>query len=61
MFRQKSLASTLRAIAEAERAALKNGADRTQAIEAGRDVFYKGDVARRIAAAVQADGGLLSP
>ena len=31
-----------------------------RAIEAGRDVFYKGDVARRIAAAVQADGGLLS-
>ena len=60
IFRQPNLAATLRAIIEAEAAALKKGANRNQAIEAGRDVFYKGDVARRIAAAVQADGGLLS-
>jgi gamma-glutamyltranspeptidase / glutathione hydrolase len=60
IFRQKNLAATLRALAEAERAALKQGADRRKAIEAGRDLFYKGDVARRIATAVQADGGLLS-
>jgi gamma-glutamyltranspeptidase/glutathione hydrolase len=60
IFRQPNLAATLRAIASAERAALGKGADRARAIEAGRDVFYKGDVARRIAAAVQADGGLLS-
>jgi gamma-glutamyltranspeptidase/glutathione hydrolase len=44
----------------AERAALANGEDRVAAIEAGRDLFYKGDVARRIAAAVQADHGLLT-
>ncbi len=60
IFRQPNLATTLRAIAAAERAALKKGADRVKAIEAGRDVFYKGDVARRIAAAVQADNGLLT-
>ncbi len=60
IFRQPNLAATLRVIVEAEAAALKKGANRRQAIEAGRDVFYKGDVARRIAAAVQADGGLLS-
>ena len=60
IFRQPNLAATLRAIAAAERAALARGADRVKAIEAGRDVFYKGDVARRIAAAVQADGGLLT-
>lgn len=60
IFRQPNLAATLRAIVEGERAALKNGADRARAIEAGRDVFYKGEVARRIAAGVQADNGLLS-
>ena len=60
IFRQPNLAATLRAIAAAERAALDKGADRVKAIEAGRDEFYKGSVGRRIAAAVQADGGLLS-
>ncbi len=60
VFRQPNLAATLQAIAAAERAALEKGASRHDAIEAGRDEFYKGDVARRIAAAVQADGGLLS-
>jgi gamma-glutamyltranspeptidase / glutathione hydrolase len=59
MFRQPNLAATLRAIVAAEKRALAAGADRIRAIEAGRDVFYKGDVARRIAAAVKADGGLL--
>jgi len=60
IFHQPNLAATLRALAAAEAAALGNGADRIAAIEAGRDVFYKGDVARRIAAAVKADSGLLS-
>ncbi len=60
MFRQPQLAATLRALVAGERAALARGADRARAIEAGRDVFYKGDVGRRIGAAVQADGGLLS-
>lgn len=60
IFRQPNLAATLRAIAGAERTALARGANRVTAIEAGRDVFYKGDVARRIAAAVQADGGWLT-
>jgi gamma-glutamyltranspeptidase/glutathione hydrolase len=60
IFRQPNLAATLRAIAAGEQAALKKGADRTRAIEAGRDVFYKGDVARRMAAGVRADGGLLT-
>jgi gamma-glutamyltranspeptidase/glutathione hydrolase len=60
IFRQPNLAATLRAMAAAEAAALNGASDRSAAIEAGRDVFYKGDVARRIAAAVKADGGLLS-
>lgn len=59
IFRQPYLAATLRALVAGERAAQASGADRVKAIEAGRDVFYKGDVARRIAAAVKADGGLL--
>jgi len=60
IFRQPNLAATLRAMAAGEQSALKNGSDRSRAIGAGRDVFYKGDVAHRIAAAVKADGGLLS-
>ena len=60
LFRQPALAATLRALVTAERAAASKGADRITAIEAGRDAFYKGDIGRRIAAAVQADGGLLT-
>ncbi len=60
LFRQPNLATTLRTVVAAERAALEKGANRGKAIEAGRDAFYKGDIARRIAAAVQADGGLMT-
>jgi gamma-glutamyltranspeptidase/glutathione hydrolase len=60
MFRQPNLARTLRALAEAERAALAAGAPREQAIRAGRDAFYKGDIARRMAAAVQQAGGVMT-
>jgi gamma-glutamyltranspeptidase/glutathione hydrolase len=60
IFRQPNLARTLRAIVAAEAAARKAGKNRLDAIEAGRNVFYKGDVARRIAAAIQADGGLMT-
>ena len=60
IFRQPALGTTLRSLAAAERDALKQGRDRVQAIEAARDLFYKGDIARRIAAAVKADGGLMT-
>ncbi len=30
-----------------------------KAIQAGRDLFYKGDIARRIGAAVEKDGGTM--
>ena len=59
MFRQPNLARTLRAIADADRAVLARGGDRLAAIRAGRDAFYKGDIARRIGAAVGRDGGAL--
>ena len=60
IFRQPNLAKTLRALAEAERAALAGGAGREQAIRAGRDAFYEGDIARRIAAGVQEAGGVMT-
>jgi gamma-glutamyltranspeptidase/glutathione hydrolase len=60
MFRQPNLARTLRALADAERTAAAAGATREQAIRAGRDAFYKGDIARRISAATREAGGLLT-
>ncbi|WP_336971648.1 gamma-glutamyltransferase family protein [Sphingobium aromaticiconvertens] len=59
IFRQPNLARTMRAIAEADRAVLARTKDRKAAIQAGRDAFYKGDIARRIGAAMEADGGLM--
>jgi gamma-glutamyltranspeptidase/glutathione hydrolase len=60
IFRQPNLARTLRALAAAEQAALSRGADRAAAIQAGRDAFYKGDIASRMVAAVRAAGGVMS-
>ena len=59
-FRQPNLATTLRALVKAEADAKGRGASRTQAIEAGRDAFYRGPIAQRIAAAVKAAGGVMS-
>lgn len=59
IFRQPNLARTLRTIADADRAVFKRKKDRKAAIQAGRDAFYKGDIARRIGAAVEKDGGLM--
>lgn len=60
MFRQPNLAATLRALAAAEQAAKNAGATREQAIQAGRDVFYRGPLAQRITAAVRAAGGVMT-
>ena len=59
MFRQPNLAATLRALVAAEQQAKSNGATREQAIQAGRDAFYKGPIAQRITAAVRAAGGVM--
>ncbi|NML90618.1 gamma-glutamyltranspeptidase [Sphingobium sp. TB-6] len=59
IFRQPNLARTIRAIAAADRAAYKKTKNRKAAIQAGRDAFYKGDIARRIGAAMERDGGLM--
>ena len=60
IFRQPNLARTLRALAAAEQGALSRGAGRAAAIQAGRDAFYKGDLASRMIAAVRAAGGVMS-
>ena len=60
MFRQPNLARTLRAIVAAEKAAFAKSHNRVTAIRAGRDAFYKGDIARRIADANKAAGGVFT-
>jgi len=60
IFRQPNLARTLRAIAGADHAAFARTHNRVEAIRAGRDAFYKGDIARRIAEADKAAGGVFS-
>lgn len=60
IFRQPDLARTLRAIAAADEAEYRKSADRLRAIEAGRNAFYRGDIARRIVKASRDSGGLLS-
>ena len=60
IFRQTNLAATLRALAAAEKAALARGASREQAIEAGRDAFYKGPIAQKMTAAVRDAGGVMT-
>jgi len=59
IFRQPNLARTMRTIAAADKAAFARTKDRNAAIQAGRDAFYKGEIARTIGAAMEADGGLM--
>jgi gamma-glutamyltranspeptidase/glutathione hydrolase len=59
IFRQPDLARTLRSMAETEKKALASGANRTAAIDAVRDYFYRGDVAHRIDAFSKQNQGLL--
>jgi gamma-glutamyltranspeptidase/glutathione hydrolase len=59
IFRQPDLARTLRAMAAAEKKALAAGASREAAIDAVRDYFYRGEVARKIDAFSKANKGLL--
>ena len=60
LFVQRDLAATWRKLVEAERAALRQGKSRKQAIYAAYDRFYKGDIAREIVRGVQEDGGLFT-
>ncbi len=59
MFAQPDLARVLRGMLEAEHKAHAAGKDRAASIDAVRDYFYRGDVARRIDAFSKANNGLL--
>jgi gamma-glutamyltranspeptidase/glutathione hydrolase len=59
VFRQPDLARTLRAMIDAEAKARAAGKDRVAAIDAVRDYFYRGDIARRIDAFMKSNGGLM--
>lgn len=56
IYRMPDLARTLRQMAEAEKRARGN---RQRKIQAVRDEFYRGDIAKRIAAFSEAHGGLI--
>ena len=58
MFLQKDLARTLSLMVQGEERALGQQASREAAIQAARNVYYKGDVARRMVKALQDLGGL---
>jgi gamma-glutamyltranspeptidase / glutathione hydrolase len=60
MFRQPNLAKTLRTIVAAEHETFERTHDRGASIRAGRDAFYKGDIAHRIADANRAEGGVFT-
>jgi len=60
IFRQPNLARTMRAIVDAERLAFAKSHDRAAAIRAGRNAFYTGDIAHRIADADRAAGGVFT-
>ncbi|MGH2541267.1 MAG: gamma-glutamyltransferase family protein, partial [Ardenticatenaceae bacterium] len=57
MLVQRSLARTLKKLVEAENAAVGGRAER---IKAGRDQFYKGEIAELIVKSAQSVGGILS-
>src|SRR5215471_18586977 len=58
IFRQTDLAASLQYMADEERAAASRG--RESGLEAARDAFYRGDIARKIVAFMKEQGGLLS-
>jgi gamma-glutamyltranspeptidase/glutathione hydrolase len=59
ILRQPDLAKTLRSMAAAEKAALSSGANRAKAIDAVRDFFYRGEIARKLDDFSKKNGGLL--
>lgn len=59
IFRQPDLARTMRAMVAVEKQALAQGKTRIAAIDAVRDYFYRGEIARKIDAFSRANDGLL--
>ncbi|HET6681784.1 MAG TPA: gamma-glutamyltransferase [Gemmatimonadaceae bacterium] len=60
IFVQTDLAVTLRKLVDAERAALRAGKSRKEAIMAAYDRFYKGDIADELVRGVREQGGLFT-
>jgi gamma-glutamyltranspeptidase/glutathione hydrolase len=58
IFRQSDLGASLQYMADEEKAAASRG--REAGLEAARDAFYRGDIARKIIAFMKDEGGLLS-
>ena len=58
VFRQTDLAASLQYMSDEERAAARWG--REAGLDAARDAFYRGDIAREIVAFMKQEGGLLS-
>ena len=58
VFRQTDLGASLQYMADEERAAASRG--REAGLEAARDAFYRGDIARKIVTFMKQEGGLLS-
>jgi gamma-glutamyltranspeptidase/glutathione hydrolase len=59
IFRQPDLARTLRSMVDAEKKALAAGATRVAAIDAVRNQFYRGEIAKKIDEFSKANKGLL--
>jgi len=59
LFYQKDLAKTFKLLVEAEQKALNNGLNRRAALEAARNVFYKGEIAQAIDKFYRENGGLV--
>jgi gamma-glutamyltranspeptidase / glutathione hydrolase len=59
IFRQPDLAASLRGMVAAEKKALAGGASRAAAIDAVRDYFYRGEIAKKIDEFSRAHDGLL--
>lgn len=60
IFIQKDLLATLTKMVEAEKAALKKGKTRGQALMAAYDRFYKGDIAEEFVRGSKEQGGLIT-
>ena len=60
IFVQKDLLQTLAKMVETERATLKKGKNRKEAIIAASDRFYKGDIAQEFVRGCQEQGGLIT-
>lgn len=59
MFKNVPLSRTFQALADAETAALKGGADRDRALQAAYDYFYTGPIAKEMTSFSEACGGWL--